>query len=183
MTQALALLTAEDFVKLQDGQLSELVRGRVIPMNMPVPRHGVVCSNIGFLLAKYLDEHDIGRVMTNDTGVITERGPDTVRGVDVAFFSYDRLPRNARPDRYPESAPDIAFEVLSPSDRPGEVQTKVGEYLRAGARRVCVVHWRRNAITVYWPDDAIRTYEESDVIDLSDILPGFRLSVRDAYKW
>ncbi len=182
MTQALTFTTAEEFAKLADGQRSELIRGRVVPVNMPVPQHGIHCSNIDFALRLHLRDHPHGRAFTNDSGVVTERGPDTVRGVDVAYYSFDRLPRNAKLDRYPDVAPDIAFEVLSPSDRPGEVQTKVGEYLRAGALRVCVVHWRRNAVTVYWPDDNVRTFEEGESIDFSDILPGFMLPVRDIYK-
>ena len=86
MTTTTALLTAEQFRLLpDDGVPRELVRGRVIQMSLPSPRHGYYCGNVAGILRDHVKSRKLGRVVTNDAGVITERDPDTVRGPDVAY--------------------------------------------------------------------------------------------------
>src|SRR5688572_18497496 len=124
------LLTAEEFWMLpDDGRPSELVRGRIVYMNMPGFRHGEICVNIVGLLREHIRPRRLGRAVCNDSGVQTEHEPDTVRGADVAYYSFARLPASSSPASYPEVSPEIVFEVRSPSDRWSEIQTKVGEYL------------------------------------------------------
>src|SRR5262249_5735735 len=89
MTVAEALLTAAEFRQLpDDGQRRELVRGKVVVMNVPAPRHGQICVKVVRILGRFLDAHDLGHLVSNDSGVVTERDPDTVRGADVSFYSY-----------------------------------------------------------------------------------------------
>src|SRR4051812_1645700 len=108
------LLTAEEFAERPDpGYPEELVRGRIVPMTVPKPRHGEICVEACFILKSWVRDHDLGRVLSNDSGVITQRGPDTVRGADVAFYSYTRVPKGPLPDRYLDVAPDLVVEVLS----------------------------------------------------------------------
>lgn len=64
----------------------------------------------------YRERHDVGRVLTNDFGVVAERGPDTVRGADVAYSSHGRVPEGPLPNQYLDVAPELIVEVLSPSD-------------------------------------------------------------------
>src|SRR5690242_13958204 len=93
-TQLPALMTAEEFGNRPDpGYPEELVRGRIVRMPMPDRRHGYVCGNAYYHFREFVVGQDLGRVMTNDSGVLTERGPDTVRGADVCYYSYARLPR------------------------------------------------------------------------------------------
>ncbi|HWE38180.1 MAG TPA: Uma2 family endonuclease, partial [Isosphaeraceae bacterium] len=100
-TIAAAGLTAEQFGRRPDpGYPEELVRGTIVPMPPPRPRHGQICGEAYFLLRQAAEEHDLGHVVCNDSGVITERDPDTVRGADVAFYSYDRVPKGPLPDGY-----------------------------------------------------------------------------------
>src|SRR5207249_10863292 len=94
IVEAEALFTAEEYAQRPDpGYPEELVRGRIVPMPQPTRRHGQVCSNAVYVFRRFLEDHDLGHVLCNDAGVITERGPDTVRGPDVAFYSFDRLPK------------------------------------------------------------------------------------------
>ena len=82
------LLTAEEYLQLPDrGVPTELVRGKVVEMNVPTPRHGQICAKVARIVGHYADEHGLGHVLTNDSGVLTERDPDTLRGADVAFYS------------------------------------------------------------------------------------------------
>ena len=135
-----ALLTAEEFAQRPDpGYPEELVRGRIVPLPMPKPRHGEICNRVGRILGDCAEDRDLGRVLSNDTGVITERGPDTVRGADISFYSFARVPKGPLPDRYLDTPPDLVVEVLSPSDRWPKVLAKVAEYLDAGTTVVLVL--------------------------------------------
>lgn len=174
------ILTAEDFAALpSDGRRKELVRGRVVNMNMPFPRHGVICARIAHLLLTYVEANDLGRVLSNDAGVVTQRHPDTVRGADVVFYSFARLPKGPLPDHYPPLAPEIVFEVVSPSDRSADVVRKVGEYLEAGVNHVCVVDPDPATVAVYSQDQAVRIARGDDEITFPDFLPGFSVTAKE----
>src|SRR5947209_15752851 len=109
-TAAEKLLTAEEYFLLPDnGQPTELVRGRVVPVNMPTPRHGQICGQAYFLLRLFLQDHDLGQVVCNDSGVVTERDLDTIRGADVAYFSYQRAPKGPLPEGYLAVVPEVVF--------------------------------------------------------------------------
>jgi Uma2 family endonuclease len=135
MVTAVKLMTAEEYWLLpDDGGPTELVRVRVVPMNMPAPRHGEICGNTVHILKRYLDTNDIGRVVSNDSGVITERNPDTVRGADVGFYSYKQIPKGPLPEGCLSVVPEVIFEVRSPGDRWRRILAKVAESLEAGVR-------------------------------------------------
>jgi Uma2 family endonuclease len=178
------LLTAEDYGALPDlGYPSELVRGRIVRMNIPKPLHGLVCSNITIVVGSFVKKHQLGWVFSNDSGVITERDPDSVRGPDVAYCSYKRLPKRSRPKRdYLDVAPELAFEVLSPDDRWSKLQSKVIEYLDAGVLVVCVVDPKEEFVLVYTQDAAPRQLGRDDVLKFPNTLPGFSVKVREFFE-
>lgn len=176
------LLTAEQFRRLPDnGQLQELVRGKVEEMPPPKFRHGVVCGNIFYLIRTHADANHLGRVLPNDSGVVTERNPDTVRGPDVSFYSFDRIPKGQEPEGYPDVAPELVFEVLSPDDRWPQMQIKVGEYLAAGVNVVCVVDPDAETATVYRADQAPVTLSREQELALGNVLGEFRVTVRQFF--
>ena len=125
------LLTIDEYVRLPDrGTPTELVRGRVITLNPPYPYHGYVCSNADQIIGGFAKQHDSGYVVTNDSGVVTERDPDTLRAADFAFYSYARVPKGTLAKRgYLTAVPDLIVEVRSPDDRWKDILTKVAEYL------------------------------------------------------
>jgi Uma2 family endonuclease len=173
-----ALLTAEEYSQLPDnGQPTELVRGRVVPVNIPAPRHGQVCGKVVRILGRFLDEHDIGHLVSNDSGVVTERDPDTVRGGDVAFYSYERVPQGPLPRGYLAAVPELVFEVRSPSDRWGRILMKLGEYLEAGVTAVCVLDETSTSARVFRSDQPEQVFTAEQELTLPDILPEFRAVV------
>jgi len=183
MATAEALLTAEEYLLLPaDGQLRQLVRGRIVTMNMPFPRHGQICTKIVLLLGRFAEEHELGHVLSNDSGVVTERNPDTVRGADVAFYSYEQVPRGPLPRRYLPVPPRLVFEVRSPGDRWSEIYAKVGEYLAAGVVVVCVVDDPAERVLVVREDSAPEVLRGGDELVLPDVLPGFRVAVRRFFE-
>ena len=177
-----ALLTAEEYLTLPDaGVPSELVRGRIVPMNMPGYRHGRICNRIGALLRIFVDKHDLGDVLNNDAGVVTERGPDTVRGPDVSFYSYARVPKGSAPIGYPPAPPELVFEVLSPYDRWPDMLAKAGEYLKAGVEMVCVADPQNETVTVYDSRQPGRTYAADEELVFPDWLGGLSVYVRELF--
>jgi Uma2 family endonuclease len=176
-------LTAEEFFLLpDDGRRTQLVRGRIATMNMPGFRHGEICARIIHLLSTYLDEHRLGRVTGNDSGVVTERDPDSVRGADVAYYSFERLPKGKHPQGYSEVQPELVFEVRSPSDRWAEVLEKVAEYLKAGVSIVCAVEPDDQTVTVYSPDRPEFTLTVDQELRDIGFLPGFSMPVARIFE-
>ena len=100
------------------------------------------CGRSVRILGNFADEHNLGHVLSNDSGVITERGPDTVRGANVAFYSFDKVPRGSFPDHYLAIPPDLIVEVFSPSDRWPKILAKIAEYLDAGVSVVILLERR-----------------------------------------
>src|SRR5262245_23910567 len=112
-------ITAEQYWLMPppaDGAKTELVRGEVVKVCRPGFQHGLCQTRISALLDHYGRTTGRGRAVV-ETGVVTERGPDTVRGPDVSFWSVERLPLGQIPQGYPENAPDLSIEVLSPNNR------------------------------------------------------------------
>ena len=177
------LLTAEQFAERPDpGHPEELVKGRIFPRAIPRPRHGQICGRSQRIFGNFADEHDLGHVLCNDSGVITERGPDTVRGADVAFYSYARVPKGPLPPGYLEIKPELVVEVVSPSDRWPKVLAKVAEYLEAGVSAVIVLDNERASAMVYRDDGTARTLGPDDELSLPDLLPGFSVAVRRFFE-
>jgi Uma2 family endonuclease len=120
--------------------------------------------------------------LCNDSGVITERGPDTVRGADVAFYTYARAPKGPLPEGYLPVVPERVVEVVSPSDRWPKVLAKVAEYLGAGVSVVVVLDGERTSAMVFHDDGTTRTLSADDELTLPDLLPGFSVVVRRFFE-
>jgi Uma2 family endonuclease len=178
MATAEALMTAREFgLRPDPGHPEELVQGRVIEMPPPDRRHGFVCLNAGLILANFVREHDLGRVLSNDSGVITERDPDTVRGADVAYYSYARLPRGPLPTGYGPEIPELIVEVCSASDRWINIHEKVAEYLRVGVLVVIVLDPKPQTAHVFSGEVAPIMLTADDELVLPGLLEGLRVRV------
>ncbi len=169
-------LTAEQYASLRDdGRLTELVRGRIVEVNPPKPWHGYVCTRIVRFVDRFADENDLGRVIGNDSEVITERGPDTVRGADICFYSYQRVPKGPMPRGSLDVVPELVFEVRSPGNTWAELLRKAAEYLNAGVLAVCLVDADREQAMICETDEVPRILGKDDMLTFPQILPGFAL--------
>ena len=178
MASVAQLLTAAEFGNLPDpGHPQELVRGVIVDMPPPKSRHGQICGNIYFHVRNFTETRQLGHVLSNDSGVITERDPDTVRGADVCFYNYFKVPVGPLPNRYLEVPPDFVFEVLSPSDRGPETHRKVAEYLKAGVLGVYVFDPDTNRIHSYFQDAPDEVLNLEDELVGVGSLSGLRISV------
>lgn len=171
------LLTAEELLHLNlPNKRTELVRGVLVVREPAGYQHGEVAARLLAAIANHVYAHNLGRVFAAETGFTLARKPDTVRAPDVAFISTARLPDPA-PRGFAELAPDLAVEVLSPDDRPGEVLAKVGDWLMAGSQLVWIVDPVRATARVYRADGTESILAETDVLRGEDVLRGFELAV------
>ncbi len=181
-TVAQELITAEQFAEMSFDVPVELVRGEIIEMPRPGMRHGVVCGNVYDPVKAWARSAQRGVVAINDTGVITERDPDSVRGPDVLYIAHERLPGGEVPSTFLEVAPDLAIEVLSPHDVWKDVLEKITEHFEAGVREVWVVDPEDRTVQVFRPDAKPRKLSASDVLESPDVLPGFACSVAPFFE-
>ena len=167
--------TAEELFELpDDGMRHELVEGELRTMTPAGGEHGRVSLRLGARILEHVEEHDLGAAFAAETGFVLNRGPDTVRAPDVAFVCGDRL--QAAPSwGFPELAPDLVVEVVSPSDRASEVASKAAMWLDAGVRLVWVVDPQARLAAVHHPGGLVTVLREDGVLDGEDVLPRFRL--------
>ena len=183
MAIAEALLTAEEFARLPDnGRPAELVRGRVVEMKVPYPRHGEICARVGYLLSNFIDDKNLGRLVSNDSAIITTRGPDTVRGADVAFYSYANVPKGPLRQGYLQVMPRLVIEVRSSWDRWNAILTKVAEYLNAGVTLVCVLDPDTETACVYHAERPEQIFGADQELTFPEVLGDFRVVVRRLFE-
>lgn len=174
------LMTGEELARRPDLHC-ELVDGRVVPIPMTGHVHGRFVIRLGSKLEAYAGESGRGMVLGGDVGIYTRHDPDTVRGADVAFISHERYAGRG-PTVFLDVPPELAVEILSPDDRPGESMQKIREYLAAGVDRVWYLDPRRRTVRVYRSPEQVETLEIGDVLRDEEILPGFSLSLSELFR-
>jgi Uma2 family endonuclease len=175
------LLTAREFEQLTFERPTELVRGEIVEQEMPTSQHGAICIAIAAILYNWSRAGKHGVVFGNDSHVLVEQDPDTVRGPDVAFIRRDRLPHSKLPPGTLEIAPDLVVEVLSPSDRWSQVESKIEEYLSAGVREVWIIDPELRTVSIQQPEQPSIRLRESDAIERQQLLPGFRCPIAELF--
>lgn len=179
MPYSAILMTAEDLMANPvPNKCTELVAGHLLVREPPGYQHGDVAARLLVAIGSHVYAHKLGRVLAAETGFTLFRNPDTVRAPDVAFIRTERVP--AEPlTTYPEFAPDLAVEVLSPSDRAGRVLSKVGDWLDAGTRLVWVVDPVRRAARVYRVNGTDAAVAADGALDGEDVVPGLSIALAD----
>jgi len=175
-------MTAGELLAMpDDGYRYELVKGALIRMAPAGSEHGEVAMDLAGPLHRYVKEHNLGKVYAAETGFKLESDPDTVRAPDIAFVGSERVKQTGRPKGFWPGAPDLAVEVVSPSDIVSEVENKVAEWLSAGAQMVWVVSPKLHAITIYRSLTDIVMLTEKDTLDGGDVVPGFQIRVAEIF--
>ena len=176
-------ITAEEFFQMPpppDGAKAELVRGEIETVCRPGFEHGWRQLRIGGLLDHFGRSTGHGRAVV-ETGIVVERDPDTVRGPDISYWSAERLPLDCVPKGYPDLAPDVGIEVLSPHNKMARIRDKMAEYFRRGVRMVWIIDPEDRTVAVYRSMDEGRVYHENAVISGEDVLPGFSCRVSEFF--
>ncbi len=131
----------------QDGYKYETLDGTLLT-NPGAANHGWVCIRIASILLTHVKRCALGKVFDSSTGF--RLSPSTLLCPDVSFVSVSRLPTLLiAPAKFLQGAPDLAVEVLSPSDRPKIIGTKLAKYFEHGSRLVWLADWKKQEITVH----------------------------------
>ena len=181
MTTNTRLMTADELLRMpDDGNRYELIRGNLNKMPLRCGFHGKQAGNVHGSLWAHARANRLGTVYIAETGFLLETDPDLVLAPDVAFIrrEWQRLGDTAR---YIPVAPDLAVEVISPSDRLTQVHQKALEWLAHGVRMVIVVNPRNRTVQVYRSTTDIVTLTAADTLDGGDVVPGWRLAVADIF--
>ena len=180
-----ARVTAQDLWRLGEGDIRrELVNGEVVEMAPVGGIHGEITGRIYHKLAEHVERRGGGKVLVGDVGFVLNlpHDPERVRAPDVAFVSSERLPEGRLPQGFLHGAPDLAVEVLSPSDNPVEIQQKVRDYIEAGARLVWVVAPQAKTVTVYRGDGSARLLREQEPLEGEEVLPGLTIPLDEVFR-
>ena len=138
-------------------------------------RHARVAAQIIASLVAHVKEHRLGAVYASEGGFRISRQPDTVRAPDAAFVRAERVVDTAS---FFDGPPDVAFEVISPGDSYSEIEEKTLDWLRAGVRAVVVVDPRTESVRIHRIAGATSV---AGVIEVDDIIPGWRLSLSEVF--
>ena len=182
MTIQTGPVTAEELLrKPDDGLRYELVKGALRKMPPAGSEHGAIAFNVGRLLGNHVVERRLGQVYAAETGFKLASDPDTVRATDAAFVRKERVDQLGRIKGYFPGAPDLAVEVVSPSDTYRDVIDEVYDWIDAGVRMVLVVDPGCRVVTAYRSRRAVEVLTDEDVVDGGDVVPGWRMPVRDLF--
>jgi Uma2 family endonuclease len=177
-------LTIDDLYALPDGGYRyDVIDGQLLRMSRAGRRHARIEMHIGLPLGGFVTSNSLGEAYGADAGYILSRDPLVFLSPDVSFVRQDRLPTPANVDDegFLEIAPDLAVEVISPSNSAREMPDKVMVSLEHGMQQVWLVEPRRQIVTVYGPERTARIHRSGEVISGGELLPGFELVVDEIF--
>lgn len=160
----------------------ELDEGELIVMSPSGGLHGTDASRFDRAVGNFVDEHDLGYTTVAEAAYILFKNPngkDIVYSPDVGFVRGDRLP-NGMPEKFIPFAPDLAVEVVSPTDKADEIQRKVENYMKYGTRVLWVVYSKTKSVAVHTPQGST-TVDIDGTLDGGDVLPGFKLPLKNVF--
>lgn len=173
-------ITLEEFERLpDDGNKHELSEGILITMPPPVSLHSLVLIQVLEILQAYLRRSPVGRAIS-EAGYFLFRYPPTIRQPDVSVLSKERI-HAAPKDSWFEGAPELAVEVVSPSDSAQDLEIKTKQYLQASAKQVWILYPATKTVHISRPDTPLVVLDESQSLDGGDLLPGFSVKVADLF--
>lgn len=182
MTTASRTMTADELLALpEDGIRRELVEGELREMTPAGRKHGRIAMNVSTPLDQHVRSRGLGEVYAAETGFRLARDPDTVRAPDVSFVRTARLGAGGDENAFFDGAPDLALEVVSPSDRYATVLEKVRDYIDAGTPCAIVVDPSSRTVTVYRSRSDVAVLGDGDTLKVDDVVPGWTLPVRDIF--
>ncbi|MEM7013811.1 MAG: Uma2 family endonuclease, partial [Verrucomicrobiota bacterium] len=178
------LLTLEDFAQLDLGEVADLVDGKVVLMGNNNPDHSEILLNMGEPLRAFVREAKLGKAYGGDVTVLVRRGPDTGRGIDLAFVSNERLAKQPSGVSALHVAPELAIEIMSPSNEWDGVHKKISEYFEIGVAQVWIVGVAVRMVTVFTSltDSKGFLLSKGESLSCPEILPGFELPLSQIFE-
>jgi|ERR1043165_2631493 Uma2 family endonuclease len=173
--------TEEELLALpKDNGKYELVDGELVRMAPSGYEHSDVCIELGVRLRPFARTNKLGRVLEGQAGFWMKSG--NLRAPDLSFVSKDRERKLERlPTGFFNGAPDLAVEVLSPSDRMTDLMKRIVDYFESGAKLAWVINPKTKTVSIYRSPTAVRVLGETDVLTGEDVVPGFTIRIRELF--
>lgn len=182
MTTLAQQMTAEELWRMpDDGFCSELIKGELKQLFYSGILHGRISINISTSLGQHIKKNHLGTVCATGTGFQITSNPDTVRAPDTAFIRKERVQSVGDIAGYFPGAPDLAVEVVSPSDVYTQVEEKVMDWLEAGCKMVIVVNPSKRVVTVFRSQTNIVALTDNETLQTGDVVPGWSIAVKDIF--
>lgn len=176
------MMTVEEFFALpHTAEKQELIRGELRLTPPAGGPHGVAGTNLVIALGAFVQRDRLGRVFGDGVGYVLTRIPHTVRVPDVSFVRADRLPPNGVKPGPLQLAPDLAVEVLSPSETASSLAEKLHDYTVAGTPLIWVADPERRSVTIVSAVGPVRSLYEGDMLDGGAVIPGFSCNVAEIF--
>ncbi len=176
--------TLEEYTRLpDDGKSYELVKGALVEMGQPGNRHGRVGTKLLRRLGDYVEKNQLGAVYFPTGFVLDKTNPKkpTVRAPDIGFLAVNHVPSKDEDGPIPRP-PDLAIEVVSPSDVWSKVDEKVDEYLTAGVPLVWVIYPPRKTVFVHKPNQPMSMLINSQAeLSGEQVVPGFKITIAELF--
>jgi Uma2 family endonuclease len=178
------LMTSDELLRLPRGTWRhELVGGELRRMTPAGHVHGRVAAEVGAQLTLFVRQAGLGETYAAETGFLLRREPDTVRAPDAAFVTRERLASmRLKPEGYFPGPPDLAVEVLSPSDADRDVTAKISDWLDCGCRAVLVLDPANRTARLHRSGRAAEHFTTADMLTLTGVLPGWSLDLADLFR-
>jgi Uma2 family endonuclease len=180
MTTTIKPVTAEELLSMPNSKWLELYDGElktVSPANM---RHGNMAVRIAFLLESHVRPRKLGRVFV-EGGYVLKRNPDTVLGPDVSFVRESRIPKGKLPEKFIEGCPDLAVEIISPTNPRREIEDKMARYMKSGTPLGWLVDPGRETVDVYRANQAPQSLGKGESISGEDVIVDFSCEVAEFF--
>jgi Uma2 family endonuclease len=172
--------TADELSRLPKLWRYEIDEGELVIMSPAGRRHSRILMATGALLRNFVHAHKLGEVVGGEFGVYLQREPQTLRGIDVAFYSSERVKQMGDDDKgFPDVPPDLAVEIHLPDER--DMQRKVVQYLAAGVRSVWVIDPDARTLAQHRPGKAPRMLADPEMVVEESVLPGFACRLRELF--
>lgn len=181
-------VSREEYEAKYSGRRYEYVDGYAVPMGPEIEQdgevivsptksqHGELSAEVGALIRNFVRERKLGKVFGAETGFIMDQKTGNIRAADVAFVSKERSAQ-IQPDDWIPFPPDLAVEIISESERAGDIRGKALSYMENGTRLLWLFYPDNRVIDVYRPGQPTVTLKPGDLLDGGDVLPGFTADV------
>jgi len=181
--QASSALNAASFVEAPgDDILYEIVDNEVRELPPMGVRETLLASMLIRILSNFAWDHALGQVVSEMLFLLIP-GTNLQRRPDLAFVSFERWPRGRRVPKSPawEVVPDLAIEVVSPSNLADEVMEKIEDYFLAGVQRVWVIYPEVAKLYDYDSPNSVRILTRDQLLDGGDLLPGLQVPLTEIF--
>jgi Uma2 family endonuclease len=172
-------MTPDEFLAYcsNEDKFCELIRGEVISVPPAGMDHSEVEGEAFVILRTYVKANGLGTVWGGDAGFILERDPFTVRSPDISFLAKSRFEGRPFPKGFCPGAPELAVEIISPSNSLPALEAKARMYLRAGGKAVWIMDPTTTTVRVYRPEAEPKLFQAGEDLDAEPAIPGFRCPV------